>query len=407
VPVTIKDALQVAGLRTTSSYKPLANYIPREDAVCVARLRAAGAIVLGKTNMPPLAGDYQSDSPIFGRANNPWDLGRTPGGSTGGGAAAVAAGLSPLEIGSDFGGSVRIPAHFCGLFGLRPTTHRVSWAGHIPELPGAPKVLRSMVTIGPLARSVADLRLALTTIAGADGRTWEVPPMPLDAPPPQELRQYRFAWSADFGDLPVTAETRAALEVLGQTLAEQGCRVERANPPNFDFAAALRTFCEIGAAELNAAGTLTTRILLRLAPLIPSGGPIMRSMSRGARFSLRDYTAALTLRDAFAASLDRFLGDWDAWICPVASMPAFAHCRPFTPIPVDGQRVPYMTATSAHVCILSLTGHPIVVLPLARSREGLPIGIQLVGKRWDDMRLLAIAERLAEITGPFQCPDGY
>ncbi len=191
VPVTIKDALQVAGLRTTSSYKPLANYIPREDAVCVARLRAAGAIVLGKTNMPPLAGDYQSDSPIFGRANNPWDLGRTPGGSTGGGAAAVAAGLSPLEIGSDFGGSVRIPAHFCGLFGLRPTTHRVSWAGHIPELPGKPGVLRSMVTVGPLARSVADLRLALTTIAGADGRTWEVPPMPLDAPPPQELRQYR------------------------------------------------------------------------------------------------------------------------------------------------------------------------------------------------------------------------
>ncbi|NEO92949.1 MAG: amidase, partial [Moorea sp. SIO3G5] len=136
VPVTIKDSLETKGLRTTSSYEPLANYVPTQDATVVARLRAAGAILLGKTNTPKLTTDFQTNSPLFGRTNNPWNLDYTSGGSTGGGAAAVAAGLSPLELGSDLGGSIRVPGHFCGVFGLKPTEHRVSTFGHIPELPG-------------------------------------------------------------------------------------------------------------------------------------------------------------------------------------------------------------------------------------------------------------------------------
>jgi len=161
VPVTIKDTFETAGLRTTASFKPLADYRPQTDATVVARLRAAGAIILAKTNMPELALDIQSVSPIFGRANNPWDLGRTPGGSTGGGAAAVAAGLSPLEVGSDIGGSIRIPSHFCGLFGFKPTENRVPESGHIPGLPGEPRTVRHMGVFGPLARSVEDLKSRL------------------------------------------------------------------------------------------------------------------------------------------------------------------------------------------------------------------------------------------------------
>jgi amidase len=138
VPITIKDSIETAGLRTTSGFPPLADYVPSADAPVVARLRAAGAIILGKTNLPTLAGDAQTDNPLFGRSNNPWDVTRTPGGSTGGGAAAVAAGLSPLEIGSDYGGSVRGPAHFCGVYALKPTDRRLPDTGHIPELPGAP-----------------------------------------------------------------------------------------------------------------------------------------------------------------------------------------------------------------------------------------------------------------------------
>jgi amidase len=206
VPVTIKDAIETANLRTTGGFPSLADYVPTTDAPVVARIRAAGAIIVGKTNLPVLSADYRADNPIFGRTNNPWALDRTPGGSTGGGAAALAAGLTALEIGSDFAGSVRIPAHYCGVYGLKPTEYRVPCTGHIPELPGTLKGRRHMNTIGPLSRSVEDLVLALCLMAGPDGYEWEVPPVPLDPMPDRPLKTLRLAWSDDFAAVPVTTK---------------------------------------------------------------------------------------------------------------------------------------------------------------------------------------------------------
>jgi len=199
VPVTIKDAIETVGLRTTGGFPPLAAYVPTTDAPVVARLRAAGAIIMGKTNVPVLSADYRADNPIFGRTNNPWALDRTPGGSTGGGAAALAAGLTALEVGSDLAGSVRIPAHYCGVYGLKPTEHRVPCTGHIPEVPGTLKGRRHMQTIGPLARSVEDLALALRLMAGPDGWQWEVPPVPLLPAADRPLETLRLAWTDAFG----------------------------------------------------------------------------------------------------------------------------------------------------------------------------------------------------------------
>src|SRR5918997_4917821 len=173
VPMTIKDALETADLRTTGGHPPLSNHVPKKDATAVARLRAAAAVLIGKTNVPPLSADGRADNPIFGRTNNPWNLERTPGGSTGGGAAAVSAGLSAFDVGSDLAASVRMPAHWCGLFGLKPTERRVPNTGHIPEVPGMPRAVRHMNVLGPLARSVEDLELMLGIIAGADGHDWE------------------------------------------------------------------------------------------------------------------------------------------------------------------------------------------------------------------------------------------
>ncbi|MFN8643229.1 MAG: amidase family protein, partial [Candidatus Binatia bacterium] len=238
VPVTIKDAFCTAGLRTTSGFAPLADFVPNEDATVVARLRAAGAIVLGKTNLPELAGDFQSDNAVFGRSNNPWDLGRTPGGSTGGGAAAVAAGLSPLEIGSDGAGSLRIPAQWCGVYAIKPTEHRVPQTGHIPGLPGMPRDVRHQGCAGPIARSIEDLALALRLIAGPDGQDWEVPPVALPTPRPAALSSLRIAWSDDFGILPLDADVRAALGRLAVELQRAGCRVERRTPVGLDLEAA-------------------------------------------------------------------------------------------------------------------------------------------------------------------------
>lgn len=408
VPVTIKDALETTDLRTTSSFKPLADYVPKEDATVVKRLREAGAIILGKTNMPMLAMDGQSDSPLFGRANNPWDVNRTPGGSTGGGAAAVAAGMSPLEIGSDIAGSVRIPAHYCGVFSLKPTEHRVPNTGHIPEPPGAPRGVRHMATIGLLARSVVDLRLALAIIAGPDGRNLEVPPLPLETVTARPLKEYRFVWSDAFGDAPVTEETKSALRQLANRLTQIGCHVEKGNPPDFDFEDAWLTWGEVFGAEAGATMPTIPRMLTSLQfRRTGKGFQLNQGVVRGMRLKMADYVSALTRRDGLINAVESFLAGWDAWLCPVTATPAIAHCKPGTPIAVDGRRIPYHMGLIAHTSLFNLTGHPVVSLPAVRSAEGLPIGMQVVGRRWQEMALLNVAEALAEMSGPFQRPPGY
>jgi amidase len=415
VPVTIKDVFETKGLRTTSSFKPLASYVPKQDATVVARLRAAGAIILGKTNAPELAGDEQTNSPLFGRTNNPWDLERTPGGSSGGSAAAIASGMSPLDIGSDIGGSVRNPAHFCGVFSLKPSDYRVPFTGHIPPPPGSKGrgLLRYFLTPGPLARSVDDLRLALSIIAGPDETEWEIPPVPLEPSPKKDLRQLRIAWSDGFG-IPVSAEIRAALASLASDLTKQGCHVERVNPQEFDFGQALQVYGILKEAAYTVRSTplhLPRFVWRVISEMIPASNPTARGLLRGAGTNLQGYAGALSQRDVFIAKMEAFLSEWDAWLCPVAALSAYPHLLTRNPIEqlratveVDGQKMPYILATSVYTGLFNLTGNPVVVLPLARTKEGLPIGVQVVGKRWEDMALLSTAEQLSHVTGGFQAP---
>ena len=408
VPMTIKDALETAGLRTTGGHPPLKDYIPAVDAPAVARLRTAGAILLGKTNVPPLSADYRADNPIFGRTNNPWHLERTPGGSTGGGAAAVAAGLSAFDVGSDLAGSVRTPAHYCGLFGLKPTERRVPNAGHIPEPPGVPRAVRHMNVLGPLARSVDDLTLITKIICGAHAAEPDVPPMPWLDPPARPLKSHRFAWSGDFGGVPVTRETKDAIRRLADSLANAGCAVEERNPDGFSFDEAWEAWGEIAIAERAATGAERSRErVAALNATLGEGWAVARGSAKGVRAGIGESMAALTRRDALIATLERFLGDWDAFICPVTVSPAIGHVPFGTPIDVDERSVPYFIAGTAYTCLFNLTGNPAVVLPLARSRDGLPIGVQLVAKRWSEPALLALAQQVSLITGPFTPPPGY
>ncbi len=408
VPFTVKDAYETRGLRTTSSYEPLRDHVPSQDATVVGRLLNAGGVLLGKTNMPMLALDYQSNSPVFGRANNPWDLERTPGGSTGGGAAALAAGLTPLEMGSDFGGSLRVPAHFCGVMAFKPTEHRVSTGGHVPEIPGTPIGVRHMACAGPLARSVGDLRLAFSLVAGPDPREPWLPAVPIEPPAQKDLAARRFAWTGGFGGLPVTQETQTALRKFASDLADRGCTVDEQNPSEFDFATAWQTWGEIAALEFGATLPRRLRLLLRMAYATMRGAaPIKRGLLRGAGMDMRRYVRAMDRRDRLIGALDRFLGDWDAWLCPVSTGPAFTHRRSGKRIGVDGRPLHYLMAASGYTCIFNLTGNPVVVLPLSRSHEGLPIGVQVVGRRWQDMELLAVAEEVSEVAPAFERPSGY
>ena len=361
VPLTLKDSHAVAGMRTTAGYEPLAHYVPAEDGAVAARLRAAGAIILGKTNVPVLLADFQSDNPIFGRTNNPWDLSRTPGGSSGGAAAALAAGMTPLEVGSDFGGSIRLPAHFCGLFGLKTTEHRVSRIGHIPNLPGLPRATRILGVMGPLARDLDDLELAARILVGADGRDTDAPPLPWrdEAPPP--FRALRVAWAEAFPGAPVAADVRQGLARLAAELDRLGCRVEE-RLPALDFARQRALFDE-----------LSTQITTVFRPQ-PEGAPPL---------TLAQYLTALDERDGFILAWERFFETWDVLLCPVGMTAAFTHRPTGAPLTVDGREVAYWRMTD-HTCPFNLTGHPAVVLPLGLDRDGLPLGVQLVGRRWGE-----------------------
>ena len=234
VPFTLKDAHATAGMRTTTGFPPLADYVPQEDSTVTARLKAAGGILMGKTNVPMMLADYQSANPIFGRTNNPWDVERMPGGSSGGAAAALASGMTPFEIGTDLSASIRIPAHFCGVFGLKPTEQRVPLTGMIPGLPG-PRPVRIMSCIGPMARTVEDLALLYSIIAGPDGQDTEVAPVPVDEMPELVLKDLRVAFAPTFPGIPVATEMRAAVEELARQLTPICAAVEEVPLPQADF----------------------------------------------------------------------------------------------------------------------------------------------------------------------------
>ena len=383
VPFTLKDAHATAGVRTTTGFPPLADYVPKEDGTVAGRLKAAGGILIGKTNVPVMLADFQTSNPIFGRTNNPWDTARTPGGSSGGAAAALASGMTPFEIGTDLSASIRLPAHFCGVFGLKPTERRVALTGLIPGLPG-PRPLRIMTSIGPMARSVDDLALLYAIIAGPDGRDTEVPPVPVEQAVNIGLRDIRIAVAPSFPSTAVAAEIRAAISELAGRLSPLCRAVDEAALPALDFNQ-----------ELASAGAL---VGMTIGAVQPDG--------QEQPTTLFQYLEALDRRDGSIVAWEQFFDQWDVLLCPPSVMTAFPHCDPGSPLQVDGQQVPYWTV-SAYGALFNYTGHPAVVLPFTRDRAGLPIGVQLVGKRWSDSRLLAVAAAVAGVTGAFRRPPGY
>ena len=418
VPITIKDIFETAGLRTTAGYIPLKDYIPKQDATVVARLRAAGAIILGKTNVGELAADYQSINSLFPRVNNPWNLAYTPGGSSGGSAAAIAAGLSPLDLGNDFGGSVRQPAHFCGVYGLKSTDRRISTGGMIPEVPGMPLCVRQMMTVGCFARSLEDIRLCFSLIAGTDVRRPDVPPVPLDTPSGKELSDLKIAWIDEWSEVPVASDIRTAMQNTAQILANTGAKVKRWLPQAFNTSTMLNLYMRVAAYNNTYAQPRDRynirRSLALIARTATQGDKKLRKLGDFSHFlpellipSLKGYYETLTERDRFIAQLDTALEPWDVWLVPVAATAAFTHRPAWSAVEVDGRAYPYGVANGAYTMPFNLSGHPVIVIPIGQTQEELPIGIQIVGKRWREMELMAITQQIDRLIGTFQHPQGY
>jgi amidase len=387
VPLTIKDAIETAGIISTGGTKGRASFVPAQDATAVARLRAAGAIILGNTNVPELSSAYESDNVIYGRTNNPYDLSRVAGGSTGGEAAIIAAGGSPLGLGGDFGGSIRVPAHFCGIAGLRPNPGRVPGTGYFPPSGG---LIGMMAQLGPMARYVADLNLMLPIIAGVDWRDPYVVPMPSGDPRAVNLKSLRVAYYTHDGIASPTPETVEVVKTTAKVLSEAGVAVEEDHPPGIEQSFDL--FIGLLAAD----GGAGLRMLLQMAgttELHPLMQGVLDTVSPKA-VSAAEFMGLWFRWDMLRGAMLSFMEKYDGIISPVCAYPAMPH----------GSTAQNWPAFS-YMHTYSLTASPGVVVRAGTSPEGLPIGVQVVPRHWREDVALAIAQHIETALGGWQRPS--
>ncbi|GAA3763676.1 amidase [Microbacterium kribbense] len=387
IPFTVKDAIATAGLRTTAGAEELRENVPAEDAPAIRRLRDGGAILVGKSNLPRWSGNIQTSNDVFGTTNNPWDPSKTPGGSSGGAAAAVASGLSSFDIGSDLGGSIRIPSHFCGIVGHRPSYGLVPQRGYIDHIGGG-TTDTDLNVLGPMARSVADVRLILQSLAGPDPNDAPAWRVQLPEPRHRDPRAWRVAvWLDDGPDAIPDDHVRRLCEQAVDALAAAGPTVVRERPAvDMDMS---RTVC----ADLIAAAILPSR----------DSASQDRSADSHLRW-LRNRERVTELRAAWGAWFSRF----DVLICPVMGVPAFAHDSSGSigelSLRVGDRDIPHRTLAHTWNAPSGVVGLPSTVVPVGLTPNGLPVGVQVVGPFLEDLSALAVAELLESATGGYAAP---
>jgi amidase len=402
VPMTIKDSLSTKGVVTTAGTPGLREFRPTRDATVVARLRAAGAILLGKTNCAELCGSGETDNEVYGRTSNPYDLIRSPGGSSGGEVAIIAAGGSPLGLGSDFGGSIRGPCHLCGIAGLNPTMGRVPRTGHIPPYGGTFDTAR----VGPMARFVEDLRLVLPIIAGMDWIDPTITQMPLGDPETADLKALRVAFYTDNGIFPVTSETAETVQCAAQVLQDAGSWVEEERPDGIEETMKISDGLQSGAkgvdqrqlfTALDESTTVNPASLSQYAQRwLQRAGEIDEIQPESAT-SAAEFLYWTMRWDRYQSAMLSFLREFDVIICPVDACPAmphgFTHQQDYRPEGVTSYTKPY-----------SLTGWPSAVVRGGTSPEGLPIGVQVVAHPWREDVALTVAQHIEAALGGWQRP---
>jgi Asp-tRNA(Asn)/Glu-tRNA(Gln) amidotransferase A subunit family amidase len=401
VPLSIKSSIDVAGHRCESGTFLRAGRIATEDAPLVARLRAAGAVILGVTNAPELLMAWETDNLLYGRTNNPWDLTRTAGGSSGGESAAIAAGLSAGGVGSDGGGSIREPAHFCGICGLKPTPGRIPSTGHYPKS-GGPFALIGVV--GPMARTIEDVRMLFEVMAGWDDGDPCSAPVEVREVHKRVVDAIPIGFFEDDGRTPVTAETRSAVNRAASLLLSCGFRVEPFRPEGLEEARQLwweffgRAGGMILEPELRGHDSELSPILQEFrvwTKAAPSPSPFRASQPG------ESLLAAWLARDGIREKVLIEMRKYPVLICPTAAIPAFRHGE--REWQVEGKTVKYLDAWS-YCEWFNLLGFPAAVVPMGYSEEGLPIGVQVVGRPWEEEVVLAVAAKLEHERGAWQAP---
>jgi Asp-tRNA(Asn)/Glu-tRNA(Gln) amidotransferase A subunit family amidase len=394
VPISIKSSIEVVGMKCEAGTRLRAGFVATQDAPLVERLRQAGAIILGVTNTPELLMAWETDNVLYGRTNSPWDLERTPGGSSGGESAAIASGMSAGGVGSDGGGSIRVPAHFSGICGLKPTPGRIPSTGHFPPS-GGPFALLGVV--GPMARTVADLKILFEVMQGPDDGDSFAAPLPLRWPTHDELRHLRIGYFEDDGRTPVTAEIRNAVRTAAEALSRAGFQVEPFRPEGLEEARLLwkKFFVKTG-------GMLIGPMFAgRERDVSPTLKQFLEWSAAEPSLSGPDVIDAWIRRDSLRASFLGQMRKFPIIICPPAAIPAFRHGERSWMI--DGKAVGYLDAWS-YTEWFNLLGNPAAVVPVSQSPEGLPIGVQIVGRPWEEERVLSVAAVLEKEVGQGKRP---
>ena len=408
LPMTVKEAFNVAGLPTTWGIPGFKGWIPKEDAVAIDRLKAAGAIIIGKTNIATGLSDWQSYNEIYGTTNNPWDLGRTSGGSSGGSAAALAAGYVSLEIGSDLAGSIRVPAAFCGVFGHKSSYGLIPGRGHTPPMTEGEIPSGDLPVLGPMARTATDLALALDVLARPDER--EATAYRLALPPPRHnaLKDFRVLVIDTNPILPISAAVAEALDRLSDRLIKTGAQVDRKSEllPDWTemkrtFTLLLYSFVSYGRPPEYYQEMEPARVQLR--PDDQSSGAMW---IRGATLRHREWLDAIIARDRLRKAWSDLFRDYDVVVCPIMPTPAFPHdhSEGRRKIDVDGKQADY-DEQGLWLGLASLPGLPATAVPIDRSKSGLPIGVQVIGPYLEDRTTIAFAEFLEREFGGFSPPS--
>ncbi len=411
LPVTIKDALSTRDFITTGGSPDLASHQPERDADVVARYRAAGAIIMGKTNLPLFSGDMQSFNDVYGVTNNPWDLTRTPGGSSGGACAALAAGLTGLEIGSDIGGSIRSPSHYSGVFGHKPTFGIVPKAGHIPPPPGIVGE-DSLSVVGPLARSTRDLELALGVLAGPGWQQAEGWQLDLAEPRAEELPGFRIGVWMDEAAAPLDQAVRGVLSRALGALEGAGAVIDHDAKPPIGFDELFEIY-----------GVILSSIIMAGMPdavidMIRAGRDALtgdepayhRAMTIGATMSHREYQMYDERRWQLIKAFDDWFARYDVILMPVTQITAFPHDHHpdfnARTVSVNGRDTAY-TDLLAWAAPAIISHCPATVIPAGRSEEGLPVGLQIMGRRYHDRTTLRFAKAAETVLGGFVPPPDF
>ncbi|WP_437769579.1 amidase [Sorangium sp. So ce281] len=385
VPMTIKDSIDTAGVVTTGGTTGRTNFVPAEDATVVRRLKEAGAILLGKSNTPEMTWSYETNNAVYGRTNNPYGLDLSPGGSSGGAGAIVAAGGSPFDVGSDTGGSIRVPSHFCGIAGLKPTSGRISRTGHIVPAEG---LLQSFTVLGPMARSVDDLWLLFSVLAGPDWRDAALIPAPLGDPKHVRLRELRIAMHTDNGIAAPDAAVRQAVVDAAAALEAGGARVESKKPD------ALSDVLTIDADIFRADGSAWLKRLLDLAGTTDPGAEVDAALA-SEPLSSGELTAAVERLDAWRGRMLGFMKDVDAIVCPPCVLEALPH---------DAWVEHGVYAGFSYSFAYNMTGWPAVVVRAGTSSRGTPVGVQIIGRPFREDVVLALAGHIERELGGYRAP---